>query len=1061
MGTPDYMAPEVWEGEPATVRSDVYSFGAMLYALCSGRPPHRAKTLSELRRLACEQRPRPLAPLAPEQSPELCQVVDRCLERDPMERFASAEELHLALARLLPEARATVVPEGNPYRGLQTFEAQHRNLFFGRDSDIRVLLERLNVESFLLVAGDSGVGKSSFCRAGLLSRVPHWFRDKRKWKTITLVPGRYPLQALAFALAPLLKRDPDRLEQEMLDDPGGMARRIRTWPGEKRGLVVFIDQLEELATIADAKQAEALTQVLGWLTEPTPGLRLLATARSDFLGRLATLPRLGDQLSRAIFFLRNLDQEGIREAITGPAAAKGVAFESDELVNELVQSTLGAGRGGLPLLQFALAELWQARKEGSGSISRAELEAIGGVAGALNRHADNVLSGMLPAGREVAPQVLTRLVSAEGTRVYRSGEELGGGPEQPAVQEALAALVRGRLVVARDRPDGSAGYEIAHEALVSSWSTLADWLSNSAEARRVQENLQRSMDEWQRLGRAREVLWSPRQLAEARHLDPDQLSDQGREFLAASRRALLRRKLLRGGLLVLILAIAVTVYAVVQYQNRAEVAARVGAKLAEARQALHKAHALKALTDKLHVRAMERFDRQDVPGGEVLWSSYQTKVADLPALYRTAGQILEAALLMDPQRSDVRELIADVLLQRALVAERRHDQEQLEGLLQRLALYDQGEKRRKQWSRPARLWLAVQPTDAMISVGRYEKDAQGRLRQRPVQSSPGSLKQVALPPGSYLLVITAPGYAPVRFPVLLRRGEQVKHAVGLPRQALVPRGFVYVPPGDFLFGSAAKDEQRKGFHHHIPIHRVRTKGYMIALTEVTFAQFLEYLKALPADQRKARAPAVGKGGFEGSLSLAELDDGAWQLVFKPKSQSFSARAGAKIRYTARRLRQSQDWLNLPVVGVSYSDALAYVNWLATSGRLPTARLCAEHEWERGARGADGREYPHGHALLATDANFDMTYGKVPAAMGPDEVGSFPASASPLGLLDMSGNVWEWTRSSVEPGKFPARGGSWYFSANSARATERQLPEASFKDVSVGLRVCADAPPGFQ
>jgi len=111
----------------------------------------------------------------------------------------------------------------------------------------------------------------------------------------------------------------------------------------------------------------------------------------------------------------------------------------------------------------------------------------------------------------------------------------------------------------------------------------------------------------------------------------------------------------------------------------------------------------------------------------------------------------------------------------------------------------------------------------------------------------------------------------------------------------------------------------------------------------------------------------------------------------------------------------------------------------------------EHEWERAARGADRRVYPHGDGLRPSDANIDMTYGKVPEAMAPDEVGSYPASRSPFGVDDMAGNAWEWTQ---RRGSFVARGGSFFYDAQVARIDNRETPEASFRDVSVGFRVCA-------
>src|SRR5262249_20128269 len=145
LGTPGYMAPEIWRGEPSSFRSDVYSLGALLYFLCAGRPPHQGKDLLEFRAAALEQEFKPLGTVS-DVDPRIAAIIHRCLSRDPKLRFASGEEVRDALEALLPEQPGRVLPEGNPYRGLLAFQAEHRALFFGRDAEIRTILERLRNE---------------------------------------------------------------------------------------------------------------------------------------------------------------------------------------------------------------------------------------------------------------------------------------------------------------------------------------------------------------------------------------------------------------------------------------------------------------------------------------------------------------------------------------------------------------------------------------------------------------------------------------------------------------------------------------------------------------------------------------------------------------------------------------------------------------------------------------------------------------------------------------------------------------------------------------------------
>src|SRR5262249_13735744 len=150
----------------------------------------------------------PLGERVPGIDRQFASVVDRCLRRDPAARFQTADEVRDALEQLTPVVRAGVLPEGNAFRGLRPFEAEHRALFFGRDPDVRAVLERLRSEPFVLICGGSGVGKSSLCRAAVLPRVGEGaLADGRVWNSAIAVPGRNALHALANALAPALKQD--------------------------------------------------------------------------------------------------------------------------------------------------------------------------------------------------------------------------------------------------------------------------------------------------------------------------------------------------------------------------------------------------------------------------------------------------------------------------------------------------------------------------------------------------------------------------------------------------------------------------------------------------------------------------------------------------------------------------------------------------------------------------------------------------------------------------------------------------------------------------------------
>ena len=1052
VGTPAYLAPEVWRGEPATFASDVYSLGALLYELCSGHPPHEATTVDGLRKAVLGGAAAPLSQAAPDADPAFGAIVDRCLRRDPSERPRTAGELRTALAALTREDPAGAPVEGNPYRGLDVFDSSHRALFFGRDSEVKAILARLSNDPVVLVAGDSGVGKSSLCRAGVLPRVSRTLDGGRAWSTVTLAPGRHPVAQLCSAVAAHLGQPETVLAAAMEDGPAAFGREIRKLLGPGRGLVVFMDQFEEIVTLAGRDEAGAVAELFGWLASSSLGLKLVAAVRGDFLGRLAVFPAIGDTLTRYLYFLRPLSAERLREVIAGPALASGVSFEPPELVDVLVESTVDSG-GGLPLLEFALAKLWEARDPARQVISAAALQSLGGVGGALSLHADDVLACLRPTLQPVARRILVQLVTGEGTRASRPREDLVR--EGPDAEATLDALVVGRLVVARDTEDGGV-YELAHETLIRGWATMSGWLAHDADRRAATERLARARADWERQGRPRDALWSHRRLSEVASLDPAGLPPADRSFLRASRRAAHRAAWLRraafGGVFA---ALAVT-WGGVRYKAALDLGRRVDEHLVAGRRWQDDARSRQPALEAARTDALALFDRRERVRAEDAWAGVLSRRSTNLALLARASREFESAVMLAPDNADARALFADTLLERARRADEGHEAAARDELVARMGLYDDGGTRTRNWHAPAVLFVGTAPPVASIALERFEADPSGRLQPQPVEgdlASGGPGRELA--PGSYLLTLRAPARADVRLPVTLSRGEILRLHVELPLAGEVPADFVYVPAGRFLFGSADEDSLRRGFLHAVPIHAVGTGPYFIARHETTFAEWIEYLEALPPSERLAHVPRVALGGFEGALELKEIEGHRWQLSIKPAPLTRTARSGEPMTFPGRGVRRTQDWPRLPVTGVTAADAAAYAAWLAGTKRVPGARLCTEIEWERAARGADDRAFPHGNSLAPEDANYDQTYGKVPLAMGPDEVGSHPASRSPFGVDDMAGNAWEWTVSSVDPTGHAARGGSYYFDVNSARVANRETPEPSFRDVSVGLRVCAD------
>jgi formylglycine-generating enzyme required for sulfatase activity len=423
--------------------------------------------------------------------------------------------------------------------------------------------------------------------------------------------------------------------------------------------------------------------------------------------------------------------------------------------------------------------------------------------------------------------------------------------------------------------------------------------------------------------------------------------------------------------------------------------------------------------------------------------------------YRVANRTAEAAFLLDSRRRDLRDLLATVLFERTLIAERNRNLGARDDLYQRLLLFDADGTFRRRWEAPGHLAIDSGPRGAVVTLTPLDGDfrllpGQARsLGRTPLPERP-------LPPGAYLLTLSAPGRVETRLPIVLGRDEHLALSVPLPRTDAVPVGFIYVPPGRFLFGSDADDGQRRDFFYHVPLHESATGPYLIAQHETTYGDWLPFLRDLPPAERRARTPGASEEGMTGWLALRQQPDGGFLLITQPGRREFRVREGERIVYPGRPPgpHREVEWLRMPVTGISTEDALAYLAWLDRTRRVPGARLCTEKEWERAARGADSRVFPHGDRLQPSDANYDQTYGQEPLAMGLDEVGSHPASRSLFGVDDLTGNAFEWVENSVSDKRFALRGGAYYFGTRTDRIDNRQEAEPSVRNPTVGMRVCA-------
>jgi len=539
MGTLSYMSPEQAKGRPGDSRSDIFALGTVLYEMLSGGHPFKRPSTAETLTAILRDEPPELAGLESGIPIAVERLVRRCLEKRPEDRFQTASDLAVVLEALTPsgegDRRESVEREleERPYPGLASFMETEATRFFGRETEIASLLEKIRRQSLLAVIGPSGAGKTSLLRAGLVPQRPPG------WSALYLTPGPSPVASLGRALAPELAADPGALGDlvhglAQLHEAGGADRLVAAlarWKEKAGEALLIVDQFEETFTLNLPESQERFVVLLGRAATEA-GVHLLLSLRDDFLFRCHSFPSLLP-VFHDLTPLGLPSPEALRRALVEPAARLGVRFEDEALVGEMV-ATVEKERGALPLLAFAISRLWEERDRERRLLTREAYARLGGVEGALAQHAEATLQEIGPSREGHVREIFRNLVTAEGTRAVRGREDLlsiftarpGGRKDGETVLDSLVSarllteydapdLARPAEVVSAQAPTGrgereGARIEIVHESLLSHWPRLERWLAQDAEGALLRDQLRQAAHLWDGRGRAEELLWTGR-----------------------------------------------------------------------------------------------------------------------------------------------------------------------------------------------------------------------------------------------------------------------------------------------------------------------------------------------------------------------------------------------------------------------------------------------------------------------------------------------------------------------------------------------------------------------
>jgi WD40 repeat protein len=542
---------------------------------------------------------------------QFARIIKACGETDP-ERV-EAWQRALALLRRAPGRRG-----GSPYRGLARFEAADERLFFGREdiTELIAFLAEQQSDLPLMLVGASGAGKSSLLGAGLLPRLRAAAEARKAGSgervaiydlSVTGVPRLTALVAKAGASA----------EPETPASAWGLpAEGTSAWSQAAGSPAVIVDQFEAVFTLCeDEEMRSELIAALCALAEKT--LVVLAL-RADFYGEAIRYPGLLRALQERHVVLGPMNAEQVRRAVVEPARQARTEVE-DGLVEVILADLAPRGSrdasdsgdtqtqahepGALPLLSHAMLTTWE-RGRGS-TVTVADYRASGGIRDALTQSAERAYASLTAPQQLLARRLLLRLVHLTDdlppSRASVPLAELRGseqhGPGDADADQVLAVFVDERMITV---DTGSA--QLTHDAVLTAWPRLRDWIEADAEALRERRRIADGAKAWAEADREEAALWRGSQLATAREWASStdkrtELPQRSLEFVDASvaagtaRERLERRRTRRlrsivAVLTVLVLAVAgVTAYAFSQRQDAvtAEQQALTGGREANSR----------------------------------------------------------------------------------------------------------------------------------------------------------------------------------------------------------------------------------------------------------------------------------------------------------------------------------------------------------------------------------------------------------------------------------------------------------------------------------------------
>lgn len=435
---------------------------------------------------------------------------------------------------------------GSPFRGLQAFDEEYAQVFYGRDAIITQLQQALHAQvvagySMLTVLGPSGSGKTSVLCAGLFPSLRDYHEERVHLacsSVFDLAELRDQNLFISLAAALLDWEIQDRpifpshsaytLAACLEHDPAGVCSQVhqalQQLPQSSPLLscAVLLDRFEVVFNKIHQSGLQSFLNCLEYLAKGG-GIIICIACRNDFYPQLVQYPQLTENKNRGGHFdLSAPGRAEIAQIIRTPAQAAGLYFgkhpQNGAHLDDVLLEAASKSSDTLPLLQYTLQELYRLRRE-DGELSFAALDELGGLEGAIGRRAEQVVGNLQPAQLAELEHVMGLLVvmQPQGEN-FTSQRAKWSDLRSEAARQLVTALVDSRLFVS-ELVGMEAGFGIAHEAILRRWPRIGNWLEQHRDALRVRAQLNQLANRWQQEGQSHELLLPPgRLLNEAKDL---------------------------------------------------------------------------------------------------------------------------------------------------------------------------------------------------------------------------------------------------------------------------------------------------------------------------------------------------------------------------------------------------------------------------------------------------------------------------------------------------------------------------------------------------------------